>query len=204
MYGERGDATMQNENQAQRQVSQDGDNTLNILNQQLLNVSEDNQQFVTFKVGEEEYGIDIMLVQEIIRYYKPTRVFNANPIINGVINFRGKVIPQIDLRKKFNLPEGEYDNFTVVIVVEVESKTLGFIVDRVSDIVSFKAEDIQLVDKEMAEDIKTEHLKGMAKTEDRIILLLDPSRIISFEEVDRLEQTQAGMDQDTSKNQETS
>ncbi|UMZ75054.1 chemotaxis protein CheW [Natranaerofaba carboxydovora] len=164
-----------------------GDNTLNILNQQLLNVSRENQ-FVTFTVGEEEYGIDILLVQEIIRYHKPTRVFNTNPVINGVINFRGKVIPQIDLRKKFNLPEVEYDNFTVVIVVEVENKTMGLIVDRVSDIVSFDTEDIQVVDKEFAEDIKTEHLKGMAKTDDKIILLLDPYRVISFEELAKVQE----------------
>jgi len=166
----------------------EADNTLNILNQQLFNLTDDNQQYVTFKVGDEEYGIDVMLVQEITRYYKPTRVFNANPVINGVINFRGKVIPQIDLRKKFNLPTKEYDKFTVVIVIEAGSKTMGFIVDRISDIVSFKADDIQLLDKEMAEDIKTEHLKGMAKMEDKIVLLLDPDRVISFEEIEQLEE----------------
>lgn len=162
------------------------DNTLNILNQQLLNFSDNNQQFVTFKVGDEEYGIDVMLVQEITRYHTPTKVFNANPVINGVINFRGKVIPQIDLRKKFNLPVREYDKFTVVVVIEVNGKTMGFIVDRISDIVSFNEDDIQIVDKEMAEDIKTEHLKGMAKLEDKIIMLLDPDRIVSFDEIDEI------------------
>ena len=164
-----------------------GDNTLNILNQQLLNVSRENQ-YVTFTVGEEEYGIDILLVQEIIRYHKPTRVFNTNPVISGVINFRGKVIPQIDLRKKFNLPEIEYDNFTVAVVVEVENKTMGLIVDRVSDIVSFDTGDIQVIDKEFAEDIKTEHLKGMAKADEKIILLLDPYRVVSFEELEKVQE----------------
>ncbi len=163
------------------------DNTLNILNQQLLNFTDNNQQFVTFNVGDEEYGIDVMLVQEITRYHSPTKVFNSNPVINGLINFRGKVIPQIDLRKKFNLEEREYDKFTVVIVIEVNGKTMGFIVDRISDIVSFKEEDIQIVDKEMADDIKTEHLKGMAKLDDKIIMLLDPERVISFEEIEQLE-----------------
>ena len=157
------------------------DEALNILDQQLVNTSTDNQ-FVTFKIGDEEYGIDIMLVQEIIRYDKPTTVFNSNPVIRGVINFRGKVIPIIDMHRKFNLPEADYDEFTVIIIIEVNEKTMGMIVDRVSDIVSFNPEDIQVVDREFAEDIKTEHLKGMAKTGERIVMLLDPNRVLTFEE----------------------
>ena len=153
------------------------DSTLNLLNQQLSNFSADNQ-YVTFQIAEEEYGIDIMLVQEIIRYTKPTKVFNSNPYIKGLINFRGKVIPVIDMHLKFNLSEQQYDNFTVVIVIEVDSKTLGMIVDRVSDIVSFNHEDIQLVDNDMAEDIKTEHLKGLAKSGEKIYLLLDPRKVM--------------------------
>ncbi len=163
------------------------DSTLNILNQQLTNISIDNQ-YVTFQIGEEEYGIDIMLVQEIIRYNKPTKVFNTNPIIKGVINFRGKVIPIIDMHRKFNIPEKSYDKFTVVIVIEVNNKTMGMIVDRVSDIVSFNSEDIQLVDREFAEDIKSEHLKGMAKSNERIYLLLDPVRVLSFEELNKIQE----------------
>ena len=155
--------------------------TLNMMTNDLANASTDNQ-YVTFSIGEEEYGIDIMLVQEIIRYNKPTSVFNSNPAIKGVTNFRGKVIPVINMHSKFNLPEQDYDEYTVVIVIEVNGKTMGMIVDRVSDIMSFKHEDIQVVDQEFAEDIKTEHLKGMAKSEDRIIMLLDQDRIMSNEE----------------------
>ena len=160
---------------------------LNILNHQLTSVSTENQ-YVTFQIGAEEYGIDIMLVQEIIRYNKPTRVFNSNPVIKGVINFRGKVIPIIDMHSKFNLQEQEYDEFTVVIIIEVQAKTMGMIVDRVSDIMSFNSEDIQFVDREFAEDIKTEHLKGMAKSDNRIVLLLDPERVLSFEEMKSLQE----------------
>ncbi len=140
-------------------------------------------QFVTFQIGEEEYGIDIMLVQEIIRYKKPTRVFNNNPVIGGVINFRGKVIPVINMHRKFNLPPGEYDEFTVIIIIEAEKKTIGMIVDRVSDIMVFNDEDVQLVDKEFASDIKTEHLKGMGKSGERIVLLLDPYKILTLGEL---------------------
>ncbi len=166
---------------------QQSKDALNVFNEQLANLSAENQ-YITFRIGDEEYGIDIMLVQEIIRYSKPTRVFNANPVIKGVINFRGKVIPVIDMHRKFNLPEQSYDEFTVVIIIEVQKKTMGMIVDRVSDIVSFKPEDVQLVDREFAADIKTEHLKGMGKAGERIILLLDPKRVLSFEELKQLEE----------------
>jgi len=141
-----------------------------------------NTQFVTFQIGDEEYGIDIMLVQEIIRYQKLTKVFNANPAIRGVMNFRGNVIPIIDMRRKFNLPEIEYDDYTVVIVIEIDKKTMGMIVDRVSDILSFDMVQIQMVDRQFVEDVMIEHLQALAKQDDRIIMLLDPSRVMSFEE----------------------
>ncbi len=173
---------------------QTGIGALSIQTQQSTGTSTENQ-FVTFQIGEEEYGIDIMLVQEIIRYKKPTRVFNTNPVIKGVINFRGIVIPVIDMHRKFNLlSEQKYDEFTVIIVIEVQGKTMAMIVDRVSDIMSFQAEDIQLVDKEFADDIRSEHLKGMAKSEERIILLLDPERVLSFEELEQAEEIVAAHD----------
>ncbi len=147
---------------------------------QLNNLTAENQ-YVTFQIGEEEYGIDIMLVQEITRYSKPTRVHNTNPAVRGVTNFRGKVIPIVDMRRKFSLPESEYDEFTVVIVIEVNQKTVGMIVDRVSDIMSFNQEEIQEVDREFADDIKTEYIKAMAKSNDRIVMLLDPDLVMAFD-----------------------
>ncbi len=171
---------------SERNISTE-DNALNILNQQLTSISAENQ-YVTFEIGDETYGIDIMLVQEIIRYQEPTKVFNANPVIKGLINFRGQVIPIIDMHEKFNIPEIEYDKFTVVIVFEVKNKTMGMIVDRVSDIMSFTKDDIQVVDKEFADDIKTEHLKGIAKNEKDIVLLLDSERVLSFEELKEVEE----------------
>lgn len=178
----RGDK-MNNTHNAGRQSE---DNAMNILNQQLNNISATNQ-FVTFKIGEENYGIDIMLVKEITRYRPPTRVYNANPMIKGLINFRGQVIPIIDMRKKFNLQDREYDKFTVVIVFEVENKTMGIIVDRVSDIISFTEEEIQEVNQDFAEDIKTDHLQGIGKKEEKIVLLLDAARVLSFEELEKID-----------------
>ncbi len=168
-------------------MAQEGSSALNAINER-PGASTIEEQYITFRIGEEEYGIDIMLVQEIIRYSKSTRVFNANPVIKGVINFRGKVIPIIDMHRKFNLPEQEYDDFTVVIIIEVERKTMGMVVDRVSDIMSFKAENVQLVDREYAADIKTKHLKGMGKSNERIVLLLEPKRVLSFEELKQLQE----------------
>ena len=181
---------------------QTGDSILGVQNRQATSFSTENQ-YVTFWIGEEEYGIDIMLVQEIIRYKKPTRVFNANPVISGVINFRGKVIPVIDMHRKFSLLSAQkYDEFTVIIVIEVQGKTMGMIVDRVSDIMSFHADSIQFVDKEFADDIRSEHLKGMGKSDERIILLLDPERVLSFEELEQVEKIAAkhGEEKDTRKN----
>ncbi|MGI6307906.1 MAG: chemotaxis protein CheW [Dethiobacteria bacterium] len=172
---------------------QTGDSALGVQDWQSKSSTEN--QYVTFWIGTEEYGIDIMLVQEIIRYKKPTRVFNSNPVISGVINFRGKVIPVIDMHRKFDLQSGQkYDEFTVIIVIEVNKKTMGMIVDRVSDIMSFHAENIQLVDREFADDIRSEHLKGMAKSAERIILLLDPERVLSFEELKQVKEIAAKHD----------
>ena len=156
------------------------DNTMNILNQQLTNISAENQ-FVTFGVEDEEYGVDVLKVQEIIRYQKPTKVPNAPDIVKGVINFRGEVIPIIDLRKKFDLELREYDDFTVIIILEVKDKTVGIIVDHVSDILSFSKEDIQDT-LEFSSDIKTEFIRGMAKLDDRLIMLLELEKLLSFEE----------------------
>ena len=88
-------------------------------------------QFMTFQVAEEEFGIDVMRVQELIRYQKPSRIPNAPKAINGVINFRGHIIPVIDMRRKFNFEPGKYDEFSVIIVLDVKDKIMGLLVDRV-------------------------------------------------------------------------
>ncbi|ACL71005.1 chemotaxis protein CheW [Halothermothrix orenii] len=157
------------------------DNTLDILNQQLTSISAENQ-FLTFKIEEEEYGVDVLRVQEIIRYHEPTKIPNTPDIIKGVINFRGEVIPVIDLRKKFGFPYREYDNFTVIIVLEVREKILGIIVDQVSDILSFSSEDIQRT-LEFSSDINVEFIDGMAKLDERLIMLLKLDMLLNFNEL---------------------
>lgn len=169
------------------QVASREDNTMNILNQQLTSFVADNQ-YVSFNLDEEEYGIEVLLVQEIIRYHKPTKVPNANQIIQGVINFRGKVIPLIDMRSKFNLTTREYDDFTVIIVLEIKGKTVGLIVDRVYDIVSLSQDSVQAADEDFIHDLKAEYLKGMGKIGDRLILLLEPEKVLSFDEFKQVQQ----------------
>ncbi|SDC87264.1 purine-binding chemotaxis protein CheW [Candidatus Frackibacter sp. WG12] len=171
---------------------------MNILNQQLTNISAENQ-FVTFGVEDEEYGVDVLKVQEIIRYQKPTKVPNAPEVVKGVINFRGEVIPVIDLRKKFDLELREYDDFTVIVILEVKDKTIGIIVDHVSDILSFSKEDIQDT-LEFSSDIKTEFIRGMAKLDDRLIMLLELEKLLSFEEykgLNHLEQQKVDEEDET-------
>lgn len=171
------------------------DNTMNILNQQLTNISAENQ-FLTFEVADEEYGVDVLKVQEIIRYHEPTAMPNAPEVIKGVINFRGEVIPVVDLRKKFNLPDREYDNFTVIIALEVKNKIVGTIVDQVSDIVSFSDDDIQ-ENLEFGSQIDTEFIKGMARLDERLIILLYLEKLLSFEEFKAVNEVGSNLDNES-------
>lgn len=149
---------------------------------QLGDFSSDHH-YLIFKIGGELYAIEILLVQEIIRYEEPTKISNTNPAIRGVINFRERVIPIIDMNRKFNFPEQEYDAFNVVIILETEKKLMGIVVDEVSDMMTFEPHQIQDVDSEFADDIKTQHLKGMARQGKQIIQILDPLRVLSFQEL---------------------
>lgn len=171
----------------QRGESQLEANTASMLNQQLVK-SEEGNQFVTFSINDEEFGIEILKVQEIIGYTKPTHVPNISEFINGVINLRGEIIAIIDLRKKFNLPQKEYDKFTVIIVVKVADKTMGIIVDAVSDVLSLSEKDIQDIPE--FSKFKTEFLKGMGKVGDKLILLLNIDRTLSYEEYKEINKIQ--------------
>lgn len=162
------------------------DDTLNVSSQR-LDSEDSGTQYLSFHLDEEEYGIEILLVQEIIRNLKPTKVPNADNTIQGMVNFRGKVIPLIDVRAKLGLPSRELDNFTVSIVLEYQGKNIGLTVDQVSDIVNLSEKNIQLVDEELNHDLKGEHLNGMAKINDRLIMLLDLDKVLAFDELNQLQ-----------------
>ena len=161
----------------------DRSNTMHILEQQLTGVSVENQ-YLSFFIGEEEYAVEVLLVQEIIRYTQPTRVPNAPRAVRGVINFRGKIIPVLDMRRKFSLEDKEYDSFNVIIVLKVKEKIMGMVVDSVSDVLSFSDEDIQDTKEEMGEEIEMQHIKGLGKLSDeRLIQIIAPDKMLSIEEL---------------------
>jgi len=144
-------------------------------------------QFMTFEVAEEQFGIDVMRVQELIRYQKPSRIPNAPEVVSGVINFRGHIIPVIDMRRKFNFEPGTYDEFSVIIVLEVQDKIMGLLVDRVLDIVSVVREDVQGT-LDFQKEFDTEYLCGVGKVGEQLVFLVDPDRLLSQREMSDLEE----------------
>ncbi|MGI6034944.1 MAG: chemotaxis protein CheW [Limnochordia bacterium] len=150
-------------------------------------------QFMTFQVAEEEFGIDVMRVQELIRYQKPSRIPNAPKAINGVINFRGHIIPVIDMRRKFNFEPGKYDEFSVIIVLDVKDKIMGLLVDRVLDIVPIVKEDVQGT-LDFQREFDAEYLCGVGKVGEQLVFLLDPDELLSQRELGDLEEAHGEFD----------
>ena len=107
------------------------------------NVSSAGGEFLTFRLGEEEYGIDILRVQEIRSYEQPTRIANAPPFVKGVVNLRGVIVPIIDLRLKLCCETADYNTFTVVVVLNVRGRVVGAVVDSVSDVLELSREQIK-------------------------------------------------------------
>ncbi len=134
-------------------------------------------QCLSFRLGEEEYGIDILRVQEIKGYSNITRIPNTPPHIKGVINLRGAVVPVVDLRAKFSMPLLDYTKFTVIILVAVASKTMGLIVDAVSDVLDVNEKDIQ-APPELGVSVDTRFLRGMTTVSERLVAVLDVDRLL--------------------------
>ncbi|HHY81580.1 MAG TPA: purine-binding chemotaxis protein CheW [Clostridiales bacterium] len=141
-------------------------------------------QFVIFKTGAEEYAIPILKVNEIIRLKEIniTEVPNTQKYIMGIINLRGEVIPIIDLRMKFNMPRKELDDSHRIIIVNFQEKSVGFMVDSVSEVAEIDEEDITQPPEEIS-DINSRYITGIAKYKDRIFIILDIDIIISDKEI---------------------
>ena len=131
----------------------------------------DTRQFLTFRISAEEYGLDILRVQEIRSYEPPTRVANAPPFVKGVVNLRGVIVPIIDLRLRLGHP-GDYNSFTVVIVLNVMNRVVGVVVDSVSDVLELSAEQIK-PRPEVAAALDARFITGLGKIDDRMLILLD-------------------------------
>lgn len=144
-------------------------------------LAENERQLVIFKLANETYGIDISKVQEIIRFQEITRVPRVPHFIEGVINLRGNVIPVIDLRKRFDFEKAERDNTTRIIVVEVSEYTVGMIVDAVLEVVRVNEDSIEPPSNLIA-DIESDYLTGVCKLGDKLIILLNISKVLTFAE----------------------
>ncbi len=144
-------------------------------------------QLVTFSIGEEEFGVDILKVQEIIRTMEITRVPRAPDFVEGVINLRGKVIPIIDLRKRFGLPTRDHDQHTRIIVIEISNMIVGFVVDSVSEVLRIPEGTVE-PPPPVVSGLESEYISGVGKLEDRLLILLDLDRLLSSEEQEQLAQ----------------
>lgn len=134
-------------------------------------------QLVSFHIGGEEFGLDILRVQEIIRIQELTRVPNSPDFVDGVINLRGKVIPVVALRKRFGLEELAHDKQTRIVVVEVKGTVLGFIVDSVSEVLRIPAETVEPPPR--LGKVEREYVSGVGKLDNRLLILLDVDRLMS-------------------------
>ena len=129
-------------------------------------------EFLTFRLGAEEYGIDILKVQEIRSYEQPTRIANAPQFVKGVVNLRGVIVPIVDLRMKLGCDSAEYNGFTVVIVLNVKGRVVGAVVDSVSDVLELKADSIKPA-PEMTTAIDEGYITGIGSINDRMLILMD-------------------------------
>ncbi len=147
-------------------------------------------KYLTFRLGDEEYGIGILKVKEIIGMMPITPIPQTPPYVKGVINLRGKVIPVIDLRLRFGMEEAEYTDRTCIIVVEVslaaEAVIMGIVVDAVSEVAQIKAEEIEDTPS-FGTTLDTSYILGMAKTDDSVKILLDIDKILSEEELAQID-----------------
>jgi purine-binding chemotaxis protein CheW len=138
----------------------------------------ERQEYLSFTLGREEYGVDILKVQEIRGYEKPTALANAPAFIKGVVNLRGTIVPIVDMRIKFNLGEATYDQFTVVIILNVVGRVVGMVVDGVSDVTSLEAEQIRPA-PEFSSDFDTRYITGLGTLNDRMLILIDIDKLMA-------------------------
>lgn len=143
-------------------------------------------QLVTFGIGSEEFAVDILAVQEINRMMPLTRVPQSPVSVEGVINLRGKIIPVIDLRKRFDMEPAKNSDQSRIVVVEVHSRVLGFIVDRVSEVLRISSKIVEPAPA-MVCSVDSDFVSGVAKLEDRLLILLDLPKLFVLEETKQLQ-----------------
>jgi purine-binding chemotaxis protein CheW len=142
----------------------------------------DNDEFLTFTLAREEYGIDILNVQEIRGYEPVTRVTGSPDFVKGVVNLRGIIVPIVDMRIKFGLGEPKYDQFTVVIILNIRGRIMGMVVDSVSDVVTLSRGEINVL-PEAETTFDATYLIGLGTIGDRMLILIDIDRLMSNPEM---------------------
>ncbi|MGQ5523997.1 chemotaxis protein CheW [Chitinimonas sp. PSY-7] len=151
------------------------------------NSSHAGGEYLVFTLGLEEYGIDILKVQEIRGYDQVTAIANTPPFIKGVINLRGTIVPIVDLRIKFSLGEPTYDQFTVVIILNVAKRVIGIVVDGVSDVITLVSEQIRPA-PEFGVTLNTEYIQGLGTLDERMIILADIERLLTSQDMQLAEE----------------
>ena len=139
-------------------------------------------EFLTFTLGHEEYGVEILKVQEIRSYEAPTTIANAPPFLKGVVNLRGVIVPVVDMRIKFSLPNADYNQFTVVIILNVAQRVVGMVVDSVSDVLQLSAEQIR-EPPQFGASLDTEYIIGLGTVDQRMLILIDIENLMTSQEM---------------------
>lgn len=156
--------------------------------------SESNRlEFLTFTLGDEHYGLDIMKVREIRGYEPVTKIANAPPFIKGVLNLRGDIVPIVDLRLKFSVGNAVYNEFTIVIMLHIGERIVGIVVDAVSDVVNIVAEDIK-PPPEFGVAFDSQYLHGLAPINEQMIILLNIEKLISSQELGLFDSKSVGQE----------
>ena len=140
------------------------------------------QEFLTFRLGAEEYGIDILKVQEIRGYDAVTRIAGAPEWMKGVINLRGSIVPIVDMRVRFHLDKVTYDQFTVVIILSIAGRVVGMVVDSVSDVMTLAAEQIRPT-PDFSSNVSGGYIMGLGTVEERMIILMDIEGLMTSSEM---------------------
>ena len=148
------------------------------------------EEYLTYTLGAEEYAIDILKVQEIRGYEKPTTIANAPSFLKGVINLRGTIVPIVDMRIKFNVGAAEYTPFTVVIILSLQGRVVGMVVDSVSDVTMLRTDQIRPA-PEFAATVDTKYIKGLGTLGERMLIVVDIEKLMLSHEMALLDEATA-------------
>lgn len=146
----------------------------------------DSRELLTFTLGSEEYGIDILKVQEIRGYDAVTTIANTPGFIKGVINLRGIIVPIVDMRIKFHLGKVEYDQFTVVIILNVAKRVVGIVVDGVSDVIALTPDQLKPA-PEFSAALDTQYIMGLGTADERMIIVIDIEKLMTGRDMELID-----------------